>query len=582
MSNWPMLIFGVPGLSATNCDGDPRFDIRIQHADVDADVPGTLSERPSAWQSGDFAVAGGGIGSSGNVICSVPATGGTLYRDLTDNWLSRCQHLAGPPCAFAIFPVAYFYHCANRFRADYGSPYEGYSSADEDVTWYQSHRYLEIALEPADTPTATEFTVRLTYRTESVEDDHRTSSDRAVSCSLSGPQTVSYTVEWSDDRLWVDLWTRERPRLEHVTRVEIDFPPEAMQWTLGGMWLRRHSDHDPERSEVTPHGLLTFHEPRDRYAAGGLRAVVDGKCEQALRTSGNFNVYSGHEEIVEHINWVYGGQTGADLSGAWSLEGYLGLLGFCCEGFGAQLPADWDGLTEDADENVLTGGYSFDLCERQDCSIDGGTYPGRFGAYFWQQVQGILYKPHGLLVVQGGTHGMASARDRCSGRIYQREAGSGGEWGIWEEPCSDGHGYWYAGLDIVSRYDGTSPVYYEYRVNAPPEETLIARAYERQWEWAWLRIIGGGRPCGVYTDPDGVAWYVWIQSGTIRVAYMQAEYDTFRFVTDVDSSGEYDSVDIHGDGRMLYVGARNSSDEKMYSFHSLNMGDSWSGPHLVG
>ena len=578
MSNWPALIFGVPGLSATDCHSDPRFDIRIRHTDVNADVPESLSGRPSAWRSDDFTVTGGGIGSSAGVLCSVPAGGGALHRDLTDNWLSRCQHLAGPPCAFAIFPVAYFYHCANRFRADYGSPYEGYTSPDEDVTWYQSHRYLEIELTPADVPSETTFTVRLTYRTETVEDDHRTSSDRQVSCSLSEPETVSYTVKWKSDRLWVDLWTRDRPRLEHVTRVEIDFPHEAMQWTLGGVWLRRHSDHDPDRSEVTPHTLLTFHEPRHVYSAGGLRAVVDGKCEQALRTSGNYNVHSGHEQLVEHINWLYGAQTGTDLSAAWSLGQNLGILGFCCEGFSAQLPADWEALTEDADDNVLTHGYSFDLCERQDWPIDSGTYPGRFGAYLWAQVPGILYKPHGVLVVQGGIHAMASARSRCRGRVFQREAGSGGPWQIAAQPCSDRHGYWAAGLDVVARYDGAEPIYYEYRVNAPPEDTLIARLYERQWEFAWLRIIGGGRPCGVYTDPDGVAWYVWIQSGTIRVAYMQAEYDTFRFVTDVDSSGEYDSVDIHGDGRMLYVGARHADTETMYAWHSWDLGQSWQGP----
>jgi len=171
------------------------------------------------------------------------------------------------------------------------------------------------------------------------------------------------------------------------------------------------------------------------------------------------------------------------------------------------------------------------------------------------------------------------ARNATGGSLQRRHLGSSDPWQTVEtDLASDEHGHWGSAAWEIADTDAARTLW-EYAVRG----TSMGRFATR--EFALLEIYPfaiGGKRCGVYTDPDGVAWYVWIQSGTIRVAYMQAEYETFRFVTDVDSSGEYDSVDIHGDGRMLYVGARNSSDEKMYSFHSLNMGDSWSGPHLVG
>ena len=582
-NTFPVQIYPVPGLSATDCHSNPLFDIRVTHADVDADAPASLGYRPSAWQSDDFLVTNGGVGSSGFVSFGVSASGETLYRELTDNWLARNVFYSGPPCVAVAMPHSYFHHKQNSWSDTYGSPYQGYTSPDEDVTWYQSHRYLEIGLAPGGVPTEKNFQVTLYYKTETVADNYFDDATRTVVCSLSAEQSVTYMVTWDSNRLWVDLWKKDCPALEHITKIEIQFPQEALAWALTGMTLARHSDHDPHRAEVTPHGLVTVAEVWDRYMWRGLNAVMDGKCKQVLRTSGpQEHVYSGHEEVVEAVWRLITALTKTDASSAWTAANYCSILSNCCEGWTWQLPADWNALTIDAASGILTLGYSFDWVERQDYDVDAGTYPGGLTVLNWTPAKALLYKPHGVTVVQGGIHGMANRRSDCCGAVYNREAGSAAAWTLVDSPASDGHGYWFTGQDLLHHYTGMVPTYYEYRVNELPPEYDFNRLYRGQWEWDYLVIASAGKKCGVYTDRDGVTWYVWIAGNDILLKYMTAEYTTFSVAITVDSSGLYDMVDVHGDGRLLVVGARNSGTEAMYSFHSVDMGGTWSGPHLVG
>ncbi len=238
-NNLPVQIYGVPGLSRTDCHSDPLFAIRATHIEVNADVPTSLGYRPSAWQSDDFSVTGGGIGSSGFVSFGVGASGDTLYRELDDNWLARNTFYSGPPCVTAAMPYSYMYHKQNAWRDKYGSPYLGYTSPDEDVTWYQSHRYLEIGLAPGGGPVQKNFRVLLYYKTETVADDYLDDNTRTVACSLSAEISVTYATTWADNRLWIDLWKRDCPALEHITKVEITFPQEALAWALTEMTLSR-------------------------------------------------------------------------------------------------------------------------------------------------------------------------------------------------------------------------------------------------------------------------------------------------------------------------------------------------------
>ena len=578
------IIMGGPPLNATDCVSDPTFTCDIALADTDFDLSGPLGYRASAWDSADFAPAGGGIGTAGNVAFTVPAGGGTLYRDLIDIWLPRCQFYLAPP-AFADFLQASWWHTANVTPAGGWNTWVDY---DHDVYDWSAYRHIQFEATATSEP-ANDPQLRLTYHIPSVTNNHNTPNGWAATASLGPAQSETFSGKYDHTNhiIWFDMGpvgNGEREWLKHVSKAELIFgaesTPIAWTFTQAGR-LVKHNANDPDRDEVLPHALTTFHEPRDRYAAGGLRGVVDGLSKYPLCMVEQYNVYSGHEQLVEHINWQFGNPSGLDLSGAWSLAQYMSIISHCTQGWSASLPANWDALTKDSETppEYLTAGYSFDLRELQDLGVDSGTIDCRFRGWKWVTVPGILYRPWGLEIVQGGLHGLAQKRNGAGGKIYQREAGSGDDWVlIDDEVTSDGHGYWSDGNDVIKEYVGLNPVYWEYRVGG----IVIARLYERQWEWDYLVIAGAGKKCGVYTDRDGVTWYVWIAGNDILLKYMTAEYTTFSVAITVDSSGLYDMVDVHGDGRLLVVGARNSGTEAMYSFHSMDMGGTWSGPHLVG
>jgi len=189
---------------------------------------------------------------------------------------------------------------------------------------------------------------------------------------------------------------------------------------------------------------------------------------------------------VEHINWQFGAVV--DLSAAWALGQYCDILTQSTQGWAWALPANWAALTVDANLDVYTLGYSFDLKELQDAIVDGGVYDCMFKVYSKTLAKGLLNKPFGIVVVQGGMHGLSSERDADSGKVYRREAGSGAAWDLRSDSiASDGHAYWWWGDDLIHHYTGVVPTYWEYCVNAP-DGADIARLYERQWERAWLTI----------------------------------------------------------------------------------------------
>jgi hypothetical protein len=222
-------------------------------------------------------------------------------------------------------------------------------------------------------------------------------------------------------------------------------------------------------------------------------------------------------------------------------------------------------------------------------------------AYSITCVRGLAYTFYGRKIFNGRGHGMVvrngrqdypRARGGKGGGLYRRHLGSSDPWqGVEAALTGDEHGHWASAAWEIADTDAARTLW-EYAVRG----TSMGRFATR--EFALLEIYPfatGGKRCGVYTDPDGVTWYAWIEGSIIYVAHMLEDGDvtisyigttpdtpTFSTAIIVDSSGDYDAVDLHGDGRMLEVGARNSSDEKMYAFRSYDMGNEWHGPYLVG
>lgn len=518
------IVFGVHGLTETDMTADPHFDIGATRHNVDADTPANATGRPSAWTSSDFVVTGGEVESTGNVTFTVGAGGGVLERSLVDNWLPRTQALiayAQATGSWDVVPICYMIQRANQFREDwpeYASIEGVWDEPDEDVHYYSAHRYLVFDVSGPALGTVP-ITVRLSYRLETVTDDHVLDlretpgqpGQRGVETSLATATLLSLEGEYDSTAgtITVDLAQAPDalPELKHVSKVEVIFEAaHAGAWTLSGMELQ------------STNAKTTFHEQHLAYQSGGLRGVVNGVYPYSLCTSGNFKVYAGQEEVVEAIDWIttVTKLLSQDGSYAIGLEDYLKCASACTEGWQFDLPANWTALRIDADAAVLTPGYSFDIAERQD--IEATTsIPGRFACRKWGIAQSIPYAPWGVLCVQGGLHGLSEDKSASSGIEIFRRANDEDDWVLLRNLGTDADGYWATGEDIVESYDELTPNFWRYKT----DDNDFARLYERQWQAAYAIIEqrrepdlaedGMGRMVVAYLE-DGAVWAARIDS----------------------------------------------------------------------
>ncbi len=569
---------GINHLGSPLPSTDPHFDIPVSRFDVDADVPDGLSGRPTAWQANGFTLAGGGVDTSGDVEFTV-AGGGTLSRTLRSNWLARCTALNEYGAAtgnWAVFPAGYLVHRANYMRELHGDwdwedieAETGYVEEDEDVTYYSSHRYLQFALEGPEGADGTEMQVLLTYRVETVTDDHILDLTgpvgmREVECTLGPIQTLELEgiYDQHNSVLTVDMAEPPSalPDLRHVESVSIVFTDaHDGAWTLTGMRLV-HADDEP----VT---LVTAHEPRQGYVAGGVRGVVNGLHPYALVSSGNYRTYGGQEQLVEHVNWYWTEtlQLTQDGSAAWTLDDYLGILSGACEGWDWELPDDWEAMTTDHTEAVLSSGYSFDLAERQGEVVDeteeiAGAYPARLSAWRWRTAPQLLYKPRGVVCVQGGIHGLSDERSGTGGTVLY----DGGQIAV----GSDANGYYQCGVDVVRDY----PEYWSYTLG----DVRFLRTYERQYCAAYFAFPTCRQPHLALDD----AGRVWLAANdgrnNVRVYWRPSPQRGWTKLTDAfdDQSHEHPCITPMHDGRLV-VSATHVTTREVDMVESTDDGRSW-------
>ncbi len=552
LSEHPLrLPIGIPHLLNPMPDVDPHFPLTVTRTDVVVDVPDGLDGRPSAWESADFELTGGDVGSTGVVEFDVPIDGGVLSRTLKSNWLPRCSALieyGGATGNWSVFPAGYMVHRANYMRELYDEwdwddieEKTGYVEDDEDVTYFSSHRYLLIEIEGPMAADATELQVDLTYRVETVNDDHTLdltgpSGVRGVSCSLGPPRVASYTGYYTASKKAITIDLAEPfgalLDLRHVESISITFADiHAGEWELSNVALV-HDDNIPE-------ALVTMHEARHGYVSGGVRGVVNGVYPLSLVTSGNFQTYGGQEPLVELINWNWTvtPQLTLDGSTAWSLEEFVDILTAACEGWEWELPDNWGNMVTDAFDNRLTVGRSFDVAERQAYEPATG-YPARLGAQRWQTAPRLVYRPHGVVCVQGGIHGLTDTRNGSGGVV----AYGGGEIAL----QTDAHGYFQIGADIVREY----PTPWEYTVGGQK----FSRLYERQYRSALYDIFPRCRQPHLALDDSGRVWLAANDGkGNIRVYWRPSPQQPWERCTDAFISRDHahPCITPMHDGRLM-------------------------------
>lgn len=564
---------GIPHLLDPMPDTNPHFLVGAIRSDVDVDIPELLDGRPSAWVSYDYSVDGGGIGSDEPVEFTVNGAG-TLFREFKSNWLPRCEAFiayANATGNWAVFPSGYFVHRANYMLETYDDwdwddiyAKTGYREEDEDVVWWSSHRYLLLSAGGPQSADEKEVIATLDYYVESVSDDHvldltGPSGKRGIECSLSGPFTHEMVgvYDHSKQRIVFDLAEplESIPDLRHVHKMTIHFDNGHVgDWVLNGLRLM-HDDNEPV-------ALVTMHEARHAYVSGGVRGVVNGLYPKALMTSGNFRTYAGQEELAELIdwNWTKTLHLMQDGSAAWRLDDFMVILSGACEGWQWSLPENWDEMVTDENGNTLTVGYSFDLLEAQGRDIDLG-YPARISAYRWQTAPQLVYKPRGVVCVQGGMHGLSPTRDTVGGLVVRDD-------GAKLEFKSDAHGYFAIGGDIVRDF----PELWEYSIGA----TTFTRLYERQFQSAYYEFAQCRQPHLALDD----AGRVWLAANdgrnNVRVYWRPSPQRGWTKLTDAfdDQSHEHPCITPMHDGRLV-VSATHVTTREVDMVESTDDGRSW-------
>ena len=533
----PVIPLHVEDLTATDRVSSPFFNVADANTEVDVDL-GPAGERVSAWESTDFTVINGGIGTTLPVAWTVGAGGGTLERGpLINPYWERNAYLIANEQAGA-YPYAYMYRKAGASPpglADYVWPggwddrdCMGGDHAGVDVTSWSSHRQLVIDLTP-DAATSMwdsiKPSLRLTYNTATVEDNLYNqfsyvgagAPSKDVTVTKSDDVTLTVEGEWLTEngtptsQLVFDIWKDTRGNLEHVSKVELIFPAAAagIDFEMDGLALQEPS-----------YGLITHHEPHHAYSWGGTRAVVDGVTDGLYAQIGSqqqakiWNSEAG-ELLVPHVNESYSWSEAdgtQDVSTAWGMETYLAVLASVGEGWPFQVPDNWLARTRDADGAIFTIGYSFDIAEYQLQAAQAA-----FAGWLHSGVAGIGYKPWGTLCVQGGLHGLSNIADRVQGvRIYRRPAGDV-DWELAANIGTDADAYWAEGFDIVHSYDSTMPTYYEHRAGSHVDAEEFERLYERQWQAAYA-IIEQRREPDLAEDMMGRMVVAYLEDGAVWAA----------------------------------------------------------------
>jgi len=554
----PVIPIHVGGCDSTDCSSSPYFNLDVSFGAVDVDLSGSTGARVSAWESGDFIVTDGEVGTAAAVTFTVPAEGGTLNRGpLIDPYWERNAAMIAARAGGA-FAECYFYHQNNTtIPGDWPAGWTdtdcmGGGHAGLDVTWWATHRYVTLLAAPdAGWVGVTLPQLRLTCNTEEITDnlfDSWPMKDVSVD-ALATSFTATFLGQRNGDTVYYDLVLPGFTRLEHVTKIEVIFADDAAgDWTLSGLRLDP-SDAAPGASVQM--STTTMHQCHHAYDWGGINGIIDGRCKLALRASGSGerHVWKRYlEELIPDVDEVYSynAVTGVtDTSTAYALEKYARLISAVGEGWSAAMPADWTSIYKDTDGTVLTIGYAFDAVEFQ---AYGGVNCG-FSGWLWQGVAGLCYTPHGVLCAQGGIHGLSAQRSVVElVSIERRKAGSDDAWLEHARADSDERGYWQfgnrvelpdfptSGGDLVHSYSGTTPTYYEYRVG----DAIIERLYERQW------TVGGiASDLDSYEDYDGSLHIYYIQDG-YRVAYRKWEpqFQTYEETLPVPASGGTQSINV--------------------------------------
>ncbi|MDD3492207.1 MAG: hypothetical protein PHZ19_01760 [Candidatus Thermoplasmatota archaeon] len=176
---------------------------------------------------------------------------------------------------------------------------------------------------------------------------------------------------------------------------------------------------------------------------------------------------------------------------------------------------------------------------------------------------------------RGRVHGLSMSddweRQRSTAGVTVMGSYDGGTYSILETVSTDEHGRFRSSPWLERDW--------QYRVSPLPDATDLANR-----EYSWLRAVvpalpvaEAGKRVSMFRHPAGnVPATAWIDGdGYIRFAHTDSGTHTLGAISTVDTSGDFDSVDIETDGALIYVDARNKTTGALHRFTSEDHGATW-------
>lgn len=580
----------------------------LEHAaSVDVNDPAGVTPRPSAW----VAVSGASVDAGNNDLWTLTAANATLQRDYTTRYYAQMDCLAAKhPAGWPAEPSWPIRLKANLEQVDVSgadAETQALLTADEDCTHWHTFSYLRVKLLGDYNG---RFQVRVTYSLVDYEDPHYTSYNHRYGeeGEFTWTRTPDQVATYSNDRdgniltltadtrqFDIDLCCPEEggvPLLAWVDRVEfifLDAPTSEQTVELDTLALvlsdRKDEDH---------HFLVGFKPSWDFYRRNyfGLGWVVDGLGQPQWDWYGDGR-YENEAGLcyIEHI------EHDPDFAGPWNDLSTVKPLSQLAtelayqEGITATYTAEaLDALNKDGDGNALgsTAWYwvrrhadrEMTATQQLELGIACGTLDidhARGVPMLIEIEKNLGGKAHGI-AKRGGIR----ARETGKVAVYWQETATGAEvpWTLLGRVTPDIHGRY---RSDPCREDGRTGHEHdrsrEYRVSRGAE---LGAAVNRSYWWEGAAVQGGGGLVSMYTDPTGVEWCAWVQGTNVYLARKENAPHTWGTAQVIDSSGDYDSASVTGDGRKISVACHKISDDKVYEFLCDSTGAKTSGPFLIG
>lgn len=367
--------------------------------------------------------------------------------------------------------------CYRITKANYHAPED-----PEDFYDWTAFRYLALLVEADRYPLT--VTVAVQFAQPVVSDNHLTGSARTDGYAVSYAPGLFEAEVAVEGPGWhtVDMWPlNPPPRLVGEVRLTVEGLQAEDTFTLQTLGVSQDMPAENRDAGTLPddRAWLKWHQIWDGSETIAV-ARVDGRPGLNV-----LDRYLRRNEVmgVPAIEWLWGAETGADLSRALTMAETLGLVAVQ-EGW----RSTWDdGAWEDETTCVvdsvtryLSDGYPWDVEWEAGTLIDGADlFPLRscIGARSWRLAGGLAYSLYGQWFARGRLDGMLvtgeeAARDEAGGVTV-----TGGD--VDEEVGSNAHGQWWSPALAEATGDPLAAI--GYTLTAADGEFGSANAGATEW-----------------------------------------------------------------------------------------------------